>query len=315
MSVIGNLPLRCRYLTSLLFLAAILAGQPGNSLAALNLAETDFKGGGRCQFAVHGFALSAQTEKAINDSVQQLLDRHRAVFGFRPRLDFRLRMRVFGRYADYTNATFSLYWTNAADRRALQGRPFTVAGFYTSATKEIVTWQQQMPGFLGTTLLHEASHAIMDAHYEDVPLWLMEGAADYFAFALHPPGEVNRQLLRRRWTQLNLWLGEGTLLSLESLLNADTMAFKAMDPEKAYTTSWSLFQLLMSSDMNRRIVITVLNQRQNPNESLDCAKQMAGIYPGGLKRLESAWHAWIVAGAGVTNAPVLKPAASRASGR
>jgi len=284
--------------------------------APLNLSEKDFKGSGRCRFAVHGFALSAQTEKAINDSVQQLIDRHRAVFGFPPRLDFRLRIRVFGGYADYTNATFSLYWTNAADQRVLQGRPFTVAGFYTSATKEIVTWQQQMPGFLGTTLLHEASHAIMDAHYEDVPLWLMEGAADYFAFALHPPGELHSQMLRRRWTQLNLWLGESSLLPLESLLNADAATFKGMDPELAYTTSWSLFQLLMSSAANRGLVVALLNERQNQAiDSPDCAKQMARLYPGGVKRLEQAWHAWIVAGARATNAPVAKPAASGAIGR
>ena len=287
----------------------MLASLSENSLAAaLNLSEKDFKGSGRCQFAVHGFALAPQTERAINDSVQQLLDRHRAVFGFLPRPYFRLRMRVFGRYADYTNATFSLYWTNAVDRRALQGRPFTVAGFYTSATKEIVTWQQQMPGYLGTTLLHEASHAIMDAHYQDVPLWLMEGAADYFAYALHPPGELHRQMLRHRWTQLNRWRGESSLLPLESLLTADAGTFKAMDPEKAYTTSWSLFQLLMSSGANRGLVVTLLNERQNSNEYFDSAKQMARLYPGGVKRLEQAWHAWIVAGASATNALAASPA-------
>jgi hypothetical protein len=218
-------------------------------------------------------------------------------------------MRMFGRYADYTNATFRLYWTNAADQRALQGRPFTVAGFYTSATKEIVTWQQQVPGFLGTTLLHEASHAIMDGHYEDVPLWMMEGAADYFAFALHPPGELHSQMLRRRWAQLNVWLRENSLLPLESLLDADAATFKAMDPEQAYTTSWSLFQMLMSSEPNRRVMITALNERQGSREPLECTEQMARLYPGGLKRLESAWHAWIVAGASATNAPAKKPAA------
>jgi hypothetical protein len=240
--------------------------------------------------------------------VQQLIDRHRAVFGFQPRFDFRLRIRVFGRYEDYTNATLSLYWTNAAEQRALQGHPFNVAGFYTSATKEIVTWQQQVPGFLGTTLLHEASHAIMDAHYENVPRWLMEGAADYFALALHPPGEVNQRMLRRRWTQLNLWLGERSLLSLDSLLNANGTDFRMMDPEKAYTTSWSLFQMLMSSDANRRLVVALVNERQNASkEPPDCATQMARLYPGGLVRLETAWHAWIVAGARATNAPAARP--------
>jgi hypothetical protein len=286
----------------------VLGSPSATAGAALMVRETDFKGNGRCQFAVHDFTLAPQTEKAINDSVQKLLDRHRAVLGFRPKLNFRLRIRVFGRYEDYTNATFALYWTNAVDRRALQGRPFNVAGFYTPTTKEIVTWRQQMPGFLGTTLLHEASHAIMDAHYEDVPYWLMEGAADYFAFALHPPGELHRLMLRQRWTQLHRWLGDSSLLSLESLITAGGGTFKAQDPEKAYTMSWSFFQLLMSSEANRRMVIALLEERQTPSQrEWDCAEQLTRLYPGGLKRLETAWHAWILAGASATNAPDRRP--------
>lgn len=294
----------------MLFLIVLLTSshQVPSPAAELRLGEGDFKGTGRCQFAVHGFTLAPQTEKAINESVQKLLDRHRSVFGFAPKLDFRLRMRVFERYQDYTNATFALYWTNTADRLALQSRPFNVAGFYTSATKEIVTWRQQMPGFLGTTLLHEASHAIMDAHYDDVPLWLMEGAADYFAFALHPQGEMHQRHLRRRWMQLNLWLSESSLFSLESLLNADSATFKSLDPEKAYTMSWSLFQLLMSSDANRKMTIVLLDERQNrEREPIVCAAQVQRLHPGGLKRLESSWHEWIIAGARATNAPAARP--------
>ena len=273
--------------------------------------ERDFKGNGICQLALHGFAMPAQSEKAINDSVQQLLERHRTTLGFKTRPDFRLRMRVFGNYADYTNATFSLYWTNAVDRRALQGRPFTVAGFYTSATKEIVTWRQQTPGFLGTTLLHEASHAIMDAHYEHVPVWLMEGSADYFAFALHPPGELQQRMLRQRWTRLNQWLRDRSLLPLEALVNAGSSTFKQLDPEKAYTMSWSLFQLLMSSSANRQMMLTVLGERQSlTEEPMECAQQIDRLHRGGLKQLETAWHSWIVAGSSATNAPATRAGGS-----
>lgn len=302
-------------MAQIMCLGLIVAGAHGISRSAPSFSENDFKGSGRCQFAIHGFTLAPQTERAINESVQKLLDRHRAVFGFPPRLDFRLRMRVFERYEDYTNATFTLYWTNAADRLALQGRPFNVAGFYTSATKEIVTWRQQMPGFLGTTLLHEASHAIMDAHYVDVPLWLMEGAADYFTFALHPQGEMHQRHLRRRWMQLNLWLSESSLFSMESILNANGATFKTMDPEKAYTMSWSLFQLIMSSDANRKMMLALLHERQTPErERLDCAEQVQRLHPGGLKRLEAAWHTWIIAGASATNAPVARPAKTGSNG-
>ncbi len=279
-----------------------------SSCAASTVSENDFKGAGICQFATHGFALAPSTEKAINDSVRQLLERHRAILRFTPRFDFRLRMRMFSRFEDYTNAVFNLFWTNAADRLALQGRPFNVAGFYTSKTKEIVTWRQQVPGFLGTTLLHEASHAIMDAYYEDVPMWLMEGAADYFAFALHPPGELHQLLLRQRWTKLHTWLHDRSLLPIEKLLNADSATFRSLDPEKAYITSWSLFQLLMSSQVNQQMMLTILHERQGRSgEPMDCAEQIERLHKGGVKRLDVDWRVWIVAGASATNAPARRP--------
>ena len=287
--------------------ALLLLGWPARFLAALPLSDSDFKGGGRCQFAVHGFTLSPQTERAIGDSVQKLVEQHQAVFGFRLHPDFRLRIRVFGEFKDYTNATLSYYWTNAAERRAFQGDLINVAGYYTPATKEIVTWRQYLPGSLGTTLLHEAGHAILDAHYEDVPLWMLEGSAEYFAFALHPPGEVNQILLRQRWTLLNRWLKEGSLLSLEALMNADNLEFKRLNPEKSYAMSWSLFQLLMSSEVNRRAMLTLLRERQAPAAGdLESAGQMERLYPGGLKRLETDWHLWIRAGARMTNPPTIR---------
>jgi len=292
----------------LLCLSAIFSALVGSSFAATAVSENDFKGAGICQFATHGFVLAPTTEKAINDSVRQLLERHRTVLRFTPRFDFRLRMRMYGRFADYTNAVFNLYWTNAADRLALQGRPFNVAGFYTSKTKEIVTWRQQVPGFLGTTLLHEASHAIMDAHYEDVPMWMMEGAADYFAFALHPPGELHQLVLRQRWTKLHGWLHGKNLLPLETLLNADSATFKGLDPEKAYITSWSLFQLMMSSQVNQQMMLRILHERQGRGgEPIDCAGQIERLHKGGLKRLDVDWRVWIVAGASATNAPARRP--------
>lgn len=289
------------FLAALITVLAVLA----SSAAPLPpLGENDFKDAGICQLATHGFAFPAQSEKAIDDSVRQLLERHRVALGFVPKPDFRLRMRVFGGYADYTNATFSLYWTNDVDRRALQGRPFTVAGFYTSYTKEIVTWRQQMAGFLGTTLLHEAGHAIMDAHYENVPAWLMEGSADYFAFALHPPGELQQRMLRQRWIRLNEWLRDRSLLPLEKLLNATNADFKHLEPEKAYTISWSLFQLLMSNNNNRTMMLTMLGERQSLREKpAECSAQIDRLHYGGLKKLETAWHAWIIAGSSATNAP------------
>ena len=292
------------------FLVALVAWAvwwPAGQSAALPLSDKDFKGTGRCQFAAHGFVLPAATERGINDSVQKLLERHETAFGFQTRPGFHLRIRVFARFEDYTNATLSLYFTNAMEQRMFAGRMMNVAGFYAPQTKEIVTWRQQLPGVLGNTLLHEASHAIMDAHYDDVPLWLMEGSAEYFALVLYPLDELHQFLLRDRWTSLNRWLKENKLLPLATLLNADGAAFHQLDQEKAYAMSWSLFQLFMSPEVNRRAMLGLLHERQVPyRRKLDSAEQMARLYPGGLPRLEADWHARIRAGAGITNSPNVK---------
>lgn len=290
------------------------APAPAKVASALpTLSEWDFKGSGLVQFAPHGFALTPTTDSAVNHSVRQLLERHQSVFGFQTRAGFRVRMRLFGSYSDYTNATFSLFWTNDLDRRALAGRPFNVAGYYVPMAKEIVTWRQQMPGFLGTTLLHEAGHAIMDAHYDNIPMWLLEGSAEFFAYALHPPGELQQRMLRLRWMRLGEWQQAKSLPSLTELLNASPMGFRVIDPEKAYATSWSLFQLLVASDVNRRVVVQLLNERQGATRRTppeECSTQIERLYPGGLTKLDAAWRAWIVRGASATN-DVLKPASRR----
>lgn len=301
-----------------LLLAALMpitaAAQPSNGVRPLpKLSEWDFKGSGIVQFAPHGFALTTTTETAVNHSVRQLLERHQAIFGFQTRAGFQVRMRLFGNYQDYTNATFALYWTNALDRQALGGRPFTVAGYYVPASKEIVTWRQQLPGFLGTTLLHEAGHAIMDAHFENIPMWLLEGSAEYFAFALHPPGELQQRMLRYRWTRLGEWQQAKSLPPLKELLDVSAGGFRAIEPEKAYATSWSLFQLLVASDANRRVVVALLNERQGSTTADTpeaCSAQVERLYPGGLPKLEAAWQAWIARGASATN-EVRSPARKR----
>jgi hypothetical protein len=113
---------------------------------------------------------------------------------------------------------------------------------------------------------------------------------------------MNQRHLRRRWAQLNTWMQDGELLPLNTLLDADGYIFKTFDQERAYTMSWSLFQLLMSSDANRRMMNVLLQERQEPKESPDSSAQIDRLYPGGLAKFEAAWRRWILQYAGSTNA-------------
>jgi hypothetical protein len=249
--------------------------------AAFEASSTEFKGDGRCQFALHGYTLPTQSELIINQAVQKLIDQHQATFGFNLQPDFRVRMRVYGRFEDFTNAPALRQTTN-------------LQGVYVSATREIVTWRQELPGFLGTTLLHEASHAIMDAHYRRIPLWLMEGTAEYFAYSLYPGLDLNTKVLQRRWALLNLWLREGRLKPLATLFNAREMAWAQMGQEQAYSMSWSVVQFLMSSEANKLMLRRILREwQERPPPPDGSVGQIERHYPGGLKQFEAAWHRWI----------------------
>lgn len=241
---------------------------------------SEFKGEGICQFATNGFVPAARSQAAINQTVETLIVKHQETFGFRRQPGFRLRMRVFNTVGEFTNA--------AAIKGLVQ-----LQGLYVSATKEILTYRQEIPESLGATLLHEASHAIMDEYYGHLQPWLSEGAAEYFAYSL-ARNPQNTAALQKRWAYLNGCLREGKLPELVPLLNANHRQWTALDPDIAYAASWSLFQFLMRSDANKRLVRTLLQEWQDtPFRRVDCAAQMQRLYPGGLKALEKEWHQWI----------------------
>ena len=252
-----------------------------SALAAPDGRDADFQGSGLCQFALHGFTLSPQSELIINQSVEKLIEQHQAVLGFQRQSSFRLRIRVFGRHQDFTN------------HPAVRVMP-NMQGVYSPATREIVTWRQEIPGFLGTTLLHEASHAIMDAHYRRVPTWLEEGAAEYFAHSLYVRNDVTTDFLRHRWASLNFWRREGRLPPLAALLNASPDAWRRLDLEQAYAVSWSVFQFLMASDTGKDMTRKILAEwQENRRLRPDCAEEFNRLYPGGLAGFEAAWRQWI----------------------
>ena len=252
--------------------------------------EPEFKGDGLCQFALHGFALTAQSEASINQAVEKLIAKHELAFGFRRSPEFRLRMRVYSRFVDFTNSTAMRGLTN-------------LQGVYVSRTKEIVTFRQEIPGSLGTTLLHEASHAIMDAHFRRSPQWLLEGCAEYFAYPPDMQDARDKFSLRTRWGLLNIWMRDGKLASLSSFVNLKQADWDKLDIDRAYTTSWSIFQYLASSEANRMVVRKLLTPRGfqgelssegSPRAETDGATLLEKEYPGGLKKLEMDWHRWIV---------------------
>jgi hypothetical protein len=286
---------RILFITALVPLFCLFANLGSAASGTDAETPTKYQGAGLCQFALQDYTLAPQIEKSINQVVQRLLEQHKRTFKFNGRPDFRLHMRIFGKFDDYAQFTTNQgVQVPGLSRAGLTN----LAGYYSRRTKELVTWRQQVSSTFGNVLLHEASHAIMDAHFRNSPQWLLEGCAEYFAYPPDMQDQRDVRNLRARWGLLNLWLRDGKLASLPTFVNAKQSDWDKMDIDKAYITSWSIFQFLASTEGNRNITRKLLTDRsgQPPRRGFEAegAAVLDTEYPGGLKKLEADWHRWIV---------------------
>jgi hypothetical protein len=252
---------------------------------------TNYQGTGLCQFVLEGYVLTPPVEKSINQVVQRLLDQHQTAFDFKANADFRLHVRIFGRFPDF--ARFTTNHGVSVPGMYRQGLT-NLQGYYSHSTKELVTWRQFVNGHFGSVLLHESSHAIMDAHFRRVPQWLLEGCAEYFSFPPDMQDAAHAQMLKIRWGLLSLWLHDKKLPALKDFLDLAPDEWNHLDIERAYTASWSLFQFLMSTEKNRKMMTGWLREMQSRRSfTPETVALVERDYPGGLTQFEADWHKWI----------------------
>lgn len=254
------------------------------------------QGTGLCHFILHDYPLPKANEDKINFIIADLLQRHEETFNFKADENFHIQIRIFGRFEDYQR--FAL--TNhgglefARERLSLTN----LAGYYLDRDREVVTWRQHDPAYLANNILHECSHAIMRHQFHTLPIWLDEGCAVYFQFPNFMRNEAALQRLQDQWLALKLWLDDGSLPRLRAFLNQTPEDFRARDVAHAYLVSWSVFQLLMSTPENRRVLNGMIMEFQKSGPApADCARLLDKAYPGGLVKLEKDWRAWIKQGA------------------
>jgi hypothetical protein len=107
-------------------------------------------------------------------------------------------------------------------------------------------------------------------------------------------GPAQTWLLKVRWGKLNQWLKEGSLPELKVFLNQEGWEFYQTDLERTYTVSWSLFQFLMSTPENKKIMNEMLRRLQIMRRPRGvCSEVLGSLYSGGLNQFEVDWHEWI----------------------
>lgn len=251
-----------------------------------------FQGDGLCQFILLSYPLPKANEDKINFIIADLLKRHEEAFGFVTETNFRVHIRIFGKFEDYRQFALTNQ-TSFEDAGSISN----LAGYYSGRDEEVVTWRQRDPTYLANNILHECSHAIMHHQFRALPIWLDEGCAVYFEFPAFMRSEAALQRLYGQWYQLKLWNAEHSLPELRTFLNLTPEEFRAMDPAHSYLAGWSLFQLLMSTPENRLALNAMILNYQKPGLGPpDCAQLLNRYYLGGLARMEKDWHAWIVRG-------------------
>ncbi len=253
------------------------------------------RGDGICQFILQDFELSRTSEASANMAVANLLTQLQGALDFSTRTYLHIRVRVFGRFEEFRD--YSTAHRGPRDGEYAGVAVSNLAGYYSPRTREVVTWAQKDRSFFGNSLLHECTHAILDQQFEKVPIWLNEGCAVNFSFPKYMRNRSDKMLLISQWLLLQKYLNEGSLPNLRTFLNLSDRDFRALQGERSYPVSWSLFQLLMSTPERRRAMNQMLKGYQKQDDSKpDCAMLLEKSYPGGLAKMEKDWREWITRG-------------------
>jgi hypothetical protein len=178
------------------------------------------------------------------------------------------------------------------DHLARNGIDFDWAGYYDPRKREIVVGSS--PYYLAV-LVHEINHFVFDTVFEEAPVWLREGLAEYFETAsASADGLVVTDQLRHR-RQIAEWLKGGRQPDLRQLLALNRSMWRDHEvagSQRVRALSWSVVDFLMASSGGRQAL----------QDFMAALKEQRGLYsleafnrsfPGGAVSFERQWLAHV----------------------
>jgi len=209
--------------------------------------------------------------------------------------DDHLTIHVFGRFEDYRS------YLQALDRKyKIAAGAYSVSNpgrFYSGAgLREAVILQD---GAYRATICHEVSHYLLSNRLPQPPMWLNEGLAVYFGQARMAGGRLIVHDARcpgcgrlHGWESLNAWLDQDALVTLPFLLDLDRRGWLLARGRacELYTHAWSLIHYFMNSRAGIQRLVEIMRDLEAGATSRAAVEQ---TYPGGVRRLEADWHAYI----------------------
>jgi len=244
----------------------------------------EFRGNGICRFAVQDYPLTPQMEGTINAGVTKLITLHKSVFGLTNPLPRTVNVRIFGTYEG-----FKLYHVTHATKL-----PIWADSFYLPEENEIVASKKSKPAKLLQSIYHEATHAILSKAVGYPPLWFNEGSAEYFSKIMVAQTGIGQEVFREGFGPCKIMLRQNRLPALETVLRYDAGDWPATRQHEVYAVSWSVVQFLTTSQARTEVLRKFVQRLQEYRGNLDSLETLDKLYPGGLKKMEEEWRAWLV---------------------
>ena len=167
-------------------------------------------------------------------------------------------------------------------------------GFYAPADHLAVVLVQ--PDRADTLRLarHEATHVINAGLFGISPLWFEEGPAEYFSD--YSSEALHREFRAAPWRlhYLAALHHQDALPETGHFMQLSRREWQALDPELAYSVSWSLIAWLLDHEEGRQWLRRYMARlARAPCEPESGVQQVNAHYPGGMENFERRWHQWV----------------------
>lgn len=158
------------------------------------------------------------------------------------------------------------------------------AGFYSSRNNQAyVLTANRSPQQVQQTAIHESAHVIMAALYQQTPVWLNEGIAEFFEVSPESVIHTGYQP-KPEWVEA---LKRSGSLPLSQLFGLSSAQWWAMKARHSYASAWVTVFQLMSSAEGKQALVRLLEQiKAQPCQPIDSLQLIDRYYPGGSGQLQ-----------------------------
>lgn len=166
------------------------------------------------------------------------------------------------------------------------------AGYYDPRKREIVVGNAR--NYLAV-LVHEINHFVFDTVFDEAPVWLREGLAEYFETAsASVDGLVVADQLRHR-QQIAEWLMGSRQPDLRQLLSLNQSMWRDHEvagSQRVRALSWSVVDFLMAASGGREALQGFMDALKD-QRGLHSLQAFNRTFPGGAASFERQWLAHV----------------------